>query len=53
MNLDYITGSRYPLLKLKVKVNVGIFKIVGVQEEKCGGAGRRSLCKKLGPIRLN
>jgi len=31
------------LFKLLLKVNVGIFKIVGVQEEKRGCAGRRSL----------
>jgi len=30
------------LFKLYVKVNVRIFKIVGVQEEKREGAGRRS-----------
>jgi len=28
-----------------VKVSFGIYKIVGVQEEKCRGAGRRSLTK--------
>jgi len=31
------------LFKFLLKVNVGILKIVGVQEEKCGGAGRTSL----------
>jgi len=31
------------LFKILLKVNVGIFEIVGVQEEKRGGAGRTSL----------
>jgi len=30
------------LFKLEVKVNLGIFKIVGLQEEKHGGTRRRS-----------
>jgi len=42
MSSDCGTAERC-LFKLLLKVNVEIFKIVGVQEEKCGGAGRRSL----------
>jgi len=30
------------LFKLEIKVNLEILKIMGVQEEKRGGAGRRS-----------
>jgi len=31
------------LFKFLLKVNIGILKIVGVQEEKRGGAGRTNL----------